>query len=74
LIAVRLLAAVSTGASFTAFTVMLLLTVALLNAVVPPFVVVSAVLPAVPLVWSHARNVIPFITVPFQFAFGTNRT
>src|SRR4029453_9433088 len=40
------------GASLTAFTVMLAVAVALLKAVIPPLVVVSGVLPAVPLGWS----------------------
>ena len=64
---------VLTGASLTAVTVMLLLAVALLNAVEPPLLVVSAVRPAVPVVWSHARKLRPFVTVPFQLAFGTKR-
>ena len=64
----------STGASFTAVTVMLLLAVAALKAVEPPLVVVFAVRPAVPVVWSQARKVMPLLTVPLQFAFGTKRT
>jgi hypothetical protein len=53
---------------------MLALAVAVEYAVVPPLVVVSAVLPAVPVVWSHARKVMPLLTVPFQLALGTKRT
>ena len=64
----------SSGASLTAVTVMLLLAVAALKAVEPPLVVVFAVRPAVPVVWSQARKVMPLLTVPLQFAFGTKRT
>ena len=53
---------------------MLALAVAVENALVPPLVVVSAVLPAVPLVWSQARKVRPLLTVPLKLAFGTKRT
>src|SRR6185503_9958262 len=45
-----------TGASLTALTVMPLLAVSLLYDVLPPLLVVSAVPPAVPVVWSQARN------------------
>ena len=62
------------GASLTALTVMLREAVALENALVPPLLLVSAVLPAVPLVWSQARKVMPGATVPFQLALGTKRT
>src|SRR5207302_1895358 len=31
-------------------------------------------LPAVPLVWSQARNVMPALTVPYQSVLGMNRT
>ncbi len=48
----------STGASFTAETVIEATSVAVLNAVVLPFVDASTLLPAAPLVWSQARNVI----------------
>ena len=65
---------VLTGASFTAVTVIALLNVALLNAVLPPLLLASAVPPAVPLLWSQARRLSPFVTLPFQFAFGTKRT
>src|SRR5688572_26262483 len=41
---------------------------------VPAAPVVSAVVPATPVVWSHALKVRPFVTVPFQSAFGTKRT
>ncbi len=44
----------TTGASFTAVTVIVAVSVLLENAVLRPFVVTSAVAPAVPLVWSHA--------------------
>src|SRR5215467_14203289 len=53
---------------------MLALAVVALNAVVPPLLVTFAVFPAVPLVWSHARKVMPLVTVPLKFAFGTKRT
>jgi hypothetical protein len=43
-----------TGASFTADIVIVAVPVLLEYAVLPPFVVTAAVLPAVPLVWSHA--------------------
>ena len=62
------------GASLTAVTVMPAVAVALENALLPPLVLVLAVLPAVPLVWSQARKVMPGLTVPFQLAFGTKRT
>src|SRR5262249_23676310 len=62
------------GASLTLLTVRLELAVAELKAVVPPFVVVLAVPPLAPLLWSQARNVIPVATVPFQLAAGKNRT
>src|SRR5882757_4553321 len=52
---------------------MLAVAVAELNAVDPPLVLTSAVLPAAPLVWSHARNVTPLVTVPLKSALGTNR-
>ena len=52
---------------------MLALAVAALKAVVPPLLVTLAVFPPLPLVWSHARNVMPFVTVPLKFAFGTKR-
>jgi hypothetical protein len=42
------------GASFTAETVSVAIAVLLEYAVLPPFVLTSAVAPAVPLVWSHA--------------------
>ena len=48
--------------------------VAVLKAVVPPFDVVLAVPPAVPLVWSQARKVMPVATVPLKSAAGSNRT
>ena len=45
----------STGASLTAATLMLAVSVAVLKAVLPPFVEMSTRLPAAPLVWSQAR-------------------
>src|SRR5262245_41840515 len=74
LMAVKSLAPVRSGALLTGLTVMLALAVALLKAVVPPFVDVLATPVADPIVWSQARNVKPLFTVPFQFAAGTNRT
>ncbi len=59
-----------TGAMFVLLTVIDAVSVAVENAVVPPLLVVSAVEPAVPLVWSHARNVIPLDTVPVYDVFG----
>ena len=41
---------------------------------VPPLVLVLAVLPALPEDWSQARKVMPPATVPFQLALGTKRT
>ena len=46
---------VSTGASLTAVTVMLAVSVAVLNALLPPLVELSTLLPAAPLLWSQAR-------------------
>jgi len=63
-----------TGASFRALTTISAVAVAVLKAVVPPLVELSAVPPLLPLVWSHARKVIPGLTVPFQSALGTKRT
>ena len=45
------------GASLTAVTVIDAVSVAVLKAVVPPFVLTSTLVPALPLVWSQARNV-----------------
>jgi len=56
-------AEVTPGGSATGLIVIVDVLVAVLNAVVPPLVVVSAVLPAVPLDWSHARKVI--VAVPW---------
>ena len=72
--AARLAAPLAMGASLTAVTVMPAAAVALLNALVPPLVEVSAVLPAMPLVASQARKVMPLPTLPFQSALGTKRT
>ena len=54
----------NTGASLTALTVRLAVSVAVEKAVVPPLLVVSASVPPVPLVWSHARKVIAVASVP----------
>src|SRR5437773_6765342 len=51
----------------------LAVSVALLKAVTPPFVLASARPPFVPVYWSQARNVIPVAIVPLKFAFGTKR-
>ena len=53
---------VTTGASFTAVTVIVAVAVLPEKAVLLAFVLTSAVAPAVPLVWSHARYVI--VAVP----------
>jgi len=53
-VALTVEATAATGASFTAVTVIVAVSVLLENAVLRPFVVTSAVAPAVPLVWSHA--------------------
>ena len=45
----------NTGASLTAVTVMLAVSVAVLNALLPPLVELSTLLPAAPLLWSQAR-------------------
>ena len=50
-------AGVSIGASLTAVTVIDAVSVAVENAVVPPFVDASTLVPCVPLARSHARNV-----------------
>ena len=44
--------------------------VAVEKAVVPPLVVVSTLLPAVPDVWSQARNVMAFATDPLKLGLG----
>ena len=60
------------GASFTAVTVMVAVSLAALKAVVPPLAVVSAVDPALPLVRSQARKVkLPVVAFA---VFGTKRT
>ena len=63
-----------TGASFTALTLIPALAVAALKALAPPLLLVSAVPPAVPLLRSQARKLIPPASVPFQLALGTKRT
>src|SRR5260370_696262 len=68
----KLLAPDRTGASLTLLTVMFDVAVAVLKAVVPPLVVVSTCVPAVPLVWSQAQNV-TLPVVPF-WPSGTNRS
>ena len=45
------------GASLTAVTVIVAVSVAVLNALSPTLVLVSTLLPALPLLWSQARNV-----------------
>src|SRR5438132_244057 len=72
LIVVKLLAPDNSGASFTLLTVMFAVAVAVLKAVVPPLVVVSTLVPWVPLVWSQAEKVTEAV-VPFSPS-GTNRS
>ena len=64
LMLVKSLAPESTGASLTLLTVMFEVAVAVLKAVLPPLVVVSALVPTLPLVWSQARKVTEPV-VPF---------
>ena len=52
------------GASLTAVTVRLAVSVAVLKAVLPPLVEVSAVPPLVPLLRSQARKVMALGSVP----------
>ena len=52
------------GASLTALTTRFAVSVAVENALLPPFTVVSAVAPFEPLVPSQARNVIAFAIEP----------
>ena len=54
----------STGASLTAVTVTSITSVALENAVVPPLLEVSTLVPAVPLVWSQPRSVSAEVELP----------
>ena len=54
----------NTGASLTAVTVRLAVSVAVEKAVVPPLLVVSASVPLPPLVWSQARKVMAVASVP----------
>jgi len=61
---VKLIGRVLTGASFTAVTFTSTTSVALENAVAPPLLPVSTLLPAVPLVWSQARKVSAATDVP----------
>ena len=58
------LVAVKLGMSLTGVTVMAAVSVVLLKAVLPPLVLVSAVLPFVPDVVSQARKVMPLVIVP----------
>src|ERR1044071_7778165 len=60
----------ATGASFTAVTVTSTTSVAAENAVVPPLLEVSTLVPAVPLVWSQTRMVSAEVEGPFQLAVG----
>src|SRR5438552_745268 len=60
-----------TGASLTGVTVTDAVSVATLKALVPPLVVVSTVVPFVPLVSSQARRVI--VALPLKSASGTKR-
>src|ERR671937_953732 len=69
---VKLLAPDSTGASLTSVTVMVDVAVAVLNAVVPPLLLVSTLVPATPLVWSQARKVIEALAP--LLPSGTKRT
>ena len=68
LIVVKGFAPESTGASL--LTVIVDVAVAVLKAELPPLTVVSASLPAVPLVWSQARNVTPPVE---PMPLGTSR-
>ena len=61
-------ASANTGASFSGVTVMVAESVVVLNAVVVPVTVVSAVLPADPVEVSQARNVI--VAELFELALG----
>src|SRR5262249_33063863 len=72
-----MLPVLSTGASLTATTRLIVIaavSVARLKAVRPALLVTSAVRPLDPLVRSQARNVIPSLTVPLKWRFGTKRT
>ena len=60
------------GASLTAVTLMAIVSVAALKAEVPPLLLASATLPAVPLVLSQARKV--SVALPLQSVAGTKRT
>jgi hypothetical protein len=60
----------SVGASFVAFTVTDAVSVALEKAELPPLLVVSTFVPAVPVLSSQARNVMPSLTVPLKLAAG----
>ena len=66
------MAPVSTGASFTLVTVMFEVAEAVLKAVAPPLVVVSTLVPCVPLVRSQAQKVSEAV-VPF-WPSGTKRS
>ena len=57
-------ALVTDGVSATGLTTRLAVSVAVEKAVLPPLLVVSASAPLVPLVRSHARNVIAMASVP----------
>src|SRR5262245_66577552 len=60
----------ATGASFAGLTTNDAVSNALENAVEPPLTETSILLPAVPLVWSHARKVMALLIVPLKLAFG----
>ncbi len=51
-------------------TVMFAVSVALEYAVDPPLTAVSTLVPAVPVVWSQARNVTASVTLPLKFALA----
>ena len=57
-------ALVTDGVSATGLITRLAVSVAVEKAVVPPLLVVSASVPLLPLVWSHARKVIALASVP----------
>ena len=65
---------VAVGASLTGLTTTLMVSVSILKAVVPPFVLTSTFVPDVPKVWSQARNVKPLVMFPLKSAVGANNT
>ena len=62
------------GASLSALTTTLTVSVSILKAVVSPFVLTSMFVPDVPKVWSQARNVKPLVMLPLKSAVGANNT